>query len=235
MLPPFDPEILNFGRASEGNSHRREDHYEASDTLAVSRGHHLIKSGLVVNRVRLNSYAPDAFGAVYIFPSLTDFLDGAADSFRQAFGDPSSYAVTGYGTLVQEHWSLGERVTADLGVRYDFERLPARFHRDASNFIPRIGLAYSPSSGWVLRAGFGLFYDRYVLANLNRAIDKDGGHSSKWSMGKRLQAFSGRPRAGRWKHRWTVFPLRYFDPTLTWLRLTANKPACKLSGNSQPT
>jgi hypothetical protein len=48
------------------------------------------------------------------------------------------------------------------------------FTQDANNFSPRIGLAYSPSRRWVLRVGYGIFFDRYVLANLNRAIEKNG-------------------------------------------------------------
>src|SRR5262249_56699711 len=43
-----------------------------------------------------------------------------------------------------------------------------------NNISLRIGLAYSPSSSWALRAGFGSFYVRYALAFLNRAVEKDG-------------------------------------------------------------
>jgi hypothetical protein len=35
-------------------------------------------------------------------------------------------------------------------------------------------LAWNPSSKWVFRAGYGIFFDRYVLANLTRAIEKNG-------------------------------------------------------------
>src|SRR5207302_7969203 len=66
------------------------------------------------------------------------------------------------------------RLAADWGARYAFERLPARFNQDRNDISPRLGLAYSPSSAWVLRAGFGIFYDRYALASLNRAVEKDG-------------------------------------------------------------
>lgn len=37
-----------------------------------------------------------------------------------------------------------------------------------------MGLAWSPSPKWVLRSGYGIFFDRYVLANITRAIEKDG-------------------------------------------------------------
>jgi hypothetical protein len=78
------------------------------------------------------------------------------------------------GGFVQDHWSLAHQLTVDLGVRYDFERLPAGFNQDTNNVSPRIGLAWSPSPKWVFRAGYGVFFDRYVLANLTRAIEKNG-------------------------------------------------------------
>src|SRR5262249_5253489 len=65
------------------------------------------------------------------------------------------------------------RITLDLGLRYDFEQLPHQFNQDTNNLSPRVGLAYSPSDRWVLRAGYGVFHDRYVLAFINRAIDKN--------------------------------------------------------------
>jgi len=135
----------------------------------------LIKTGLTVNRVTLDASVPDGFGGVYVFPSLADFSSGHPDSFRQAFGGPAtSFGVTSYGFFVQDHWSARRRLAVDVGARYDFEHLPAGFNQDRNNISPRLGVAYSPSSAWVLRAGFGIFYDRYALATLNRAVEKDG-------------------------------------------------------------
>src|SRR5206468_1314543 len=127
-----------------------------------------------VNRVRSRATVLDGFGGIYRFGSLADFFAGRPDSFRQAFGDPNTnYAVTSYGSFVQDHLSLLPRVTVDLGVRYDFERLPTVFNQDTNNFSPRIGLAFNPALRWVLRAGYGIFYDRQILANLNRAIEEN--------------------------------------------------------------
>jgi TonB dependent receptor len=128
-----------------------------------------------VNRVRLRADVPDGFDGVYLFGSLGDFLAGNPSQFRQAFGNPNvDFPVTSFGGFVQDHWSLVPQLTVDLGVRYDFERLPAGFNQDTNNVSPRIGLAWSPSAKWVLRAGYGVFFDRYVLANLTRAIEKNG-------------------------------------------------------------
>jgi hypothetical protein len=128
-----------------------------------------------VNRVRLRADVPDGFDGVYLFGSLGDFLAGNPNQFRQAFGNSNVYfPVTSFGGFVQDHWSLAHQLTVDLGVRYDFERLPAGFNQDTNNVSPRIGLAWSPSPKWVFRAGYGVFFDRYVLATLTRAIEKNG-------------------------------------------------------------
>ncbi|MEI4878492.1 TonB-dependent receptor, partial [Klebsiella pneumoniae] len=78
------------------------------------------------------------------------------------------------GGFVEDHWSLARQLTVDVGVRYDFEHLPASFNQDTNNASPRIGFAWSLSPKWVFRAGYGIFFDRYVLANLARAIELNG-------------------------------------------------------------
>ena len=177
---PFGPEIdiaglVTFGRPYAGTSERRENHYQASYTYSRTRGKHLWKAGGTVNRVRLRADVPDGFGGVYLFGSVMDFLAGNPNQFRQAFGNPSvDFPVTSFGGLMQDHWSLARQLTVDLGVRYDFEHLPAGFNGDTNNVSPRIGLAWSPFPKWVFRAGYGVFFDRYVLANLTRAIEKNG-------------------------------------------------------------
>jgi hypothetical protein len=176
----LDPEIdiaglVTFGQPYAGNSVRRENHYEASYTYTRTSGKHLWKVGGAVNRVSLRANLPDGFSGVYLFGTVADFLTGQPDQFRQAFGNPNvDFPVTSFGEFVQDHWSLARRFTLDLGVRYDFERLPAEFNQDANNFSPRIGLAWSPSPKWVFRSGYGIFFDRYVLGDLTRAIEKNG-------------------------------------------------------------
>jgi outer membrane receptor protein involved in Fe transport len=176
---PSGPEIdiaglVALGRPYAGNSERRENHYQVSYTYTRARGKHLWKLGGAANRVSLRTDVPDGFGGVYLFGSLADFLAGNPDQFRQAFGNSNvGFPVTSYGGFVQDHWSAARQFTVDLGVRYDFERLPAAFNQHTNNVSPRIGLAWSPFSNWVFRAGYGIFFDRYVLANLTRAVEKN--------------------------------------------------------------
>ena len=177
---PLGPEIdiaglVTFGRPYAGNSERRENHYQVSYTYSRSHGKHLWKAGATLSRISLRAAVPDGFSGVYLFGSLADFLAGNPDQFRQAFGNSHvDLPVANLGGFVQDHLSLTKQLTLDLGVRYDFEHLPSGFNLDTNNVSPRIGLAWSPSSKWVLRAGYGIFFDRYVLANLARAIEKNG-------------------------------------------------------------
>ncbi len=167
--------LVDFGRPFAGNSRRRENHYQASYTYVQTIGRHLLKTGGTFNRVKSRATVLDGFGGLYLFNSMADFFAGRPDSFLQTFGNPNTnYTVTSYGAFLQDHVSLLPRVTVDLGVRYDFERLPAVFNQDTNNFSPRVGLAFNLAPRSVLRAGYGIFYDRQVLANLNRAVLENG-------------------------------------------------------------
>ena len=163
--------ILEFGRPWEGNGRRTEQHEQGTYTFSHSQGRHLLKAGVTYNRIHLDANTPDGFGGLYIFASLADFTEGRAIQFMQVTGDPATrFAVANYGAFVQDHWSVTSKLTVDLGLRYDVERLPAVFHQDANNVSPRVGLAYAVAPTWVVRAGYGIFYDRYVLAALNRVM-----------------------------------------------------------------
>ena len=167
--------VADLGRPYEGNSHHREDDVELLDTFALDKASHLLRMGGTVHYAHESVFSPDGFGAIYIFPTLTDFLIGRPDTFRQAFGNPNTaFGVTNCGAFFQDHWSATRQLTLDLGVRYDFEHLPNGFNQDTNNVSPRVGIAYSPWTSWVLRAGYGIFFDRYILANLNRPAQKNG-------------------------------------------------------------
>lgn len=48
--------------------------------------------------------------------------------------------------------------------------MPGGFRQDTTNFSPRAGIAFSPANRLVLRAGYAVFYDRYLLASLDQTI-----------------------------------------------------------------
>ena len=167
--------LVQFGRPFSGNSARTEDHYEVLNGTSILRGRHLLKFGIDFDDIRESAGLGDGFGAYYIFPTIADFLNGTPDEYLQSFGSPNAqFAVTKYAGFFQDHWTVSRRLTLDAGLRYEFEQLPSGIREDRNNVAPRLGLAFSPSQKWVLRAGFGVFYDRYLLAAVNRVREWNG-------------------------------------------------------------
>jgi hypothetical protein len=72
-----------------------------------------------------------------------------------------------HGIFAQDQWRLSRKLTLNYGLRYDFESGLGYFIKgDRNNIAPRLGIAYAPDSKTVVRAGYGLFYDRYNLTFL---------------------------------------------------------------------
>ncbi|MGA8023365.1 MAG: TonB-dependent receptor [Candidatus Acidiferrales bacterium] len=72
-----------------------------------------------------------------------------------------------YGFYAQDQWRLKPTLTLNYGLRYDFETgLSKQINPHYNGVQPRVGLAWSPDSKTVVRAGFGIFDDRYNLSFL---------------------------------------------------------------------
>jgi outer membrane receptor protein involved in Fe transport len=70
-----------------------------------------------------------------------------------------------YGFFFQDQWRVSSKLTLNYGVRWDFEKgLEQEINTRYTGFQPRVGIAYSPDKHTVIRAGFGLFDDRYNLS-----------------------------------------------------------------------
>jgi hypothetical protein len=167
--------LARFGRPFDADTTRCETRQQLVDNVSLSRARSEWKGGITVNHVALTDDARDGFGGLYLFRTLDDFAGGRPTLWRQSFGESrTQLGVTSFGGFLQNLLRVTQQLTLNLGTRYDVERLPLPFRTDKNNFSPRLGLAWSPSNEWVVRAGFDLYHDRLPLAFLNRAIQKDG-------------------------------------------------------------
>jgi hypothetical protein len=170
--------VALFGTPYSGNDRRFETHLEFADTFSIQRRRHLFQFGARADRVALRTQMSDGSQGSFAFANLASLQTGTPDFFSQSFGDfNTNLSEVRLAGFAQDHWTQSSSLTLDYGIRYEYNRLPSSLPQDAVNFSPRFGLAWTPWKSLVVRSGFGLFYDRFQLATINRIVEFDGSHA----------------------------------------------------------
>jgi hypothetical protein len=170
--------IAQLGTPYFGNNRRFETHTEFADTVGVQLHKHFLQFGGRTDHVALRANVPDGSQGLFVFGNLVELENSNPDFFAQSFGDfDSNLTETRFAGFAQDHWTPIATLTVDFGLRYDYNRLPSSLPQDALNLSPRLGLAWTPVKTITLRSGFGVFYDRFQLATINRILEFDGGHA----------------------------------------------------------
>jgi len=110
--------------------------------------------------------------------ALLGLPGGGATQFSLAAGNPFlSVNQVDVGTWVGDDWRVRPNVTLSLGLRYETQ---TNIH-DWRDFAPRFGFAWAPGSKqmslhpkFVLRGGFGMFYSRFNISNIETADRYNG-------------------------------------------------------------
>jgi outer membrane receptor protein involved in Fe transport len=122
---------------------------------------------------------PDGSQGFFVFGSLAAFQNSNPDFFTQSFGNfDTNLSEIQFAGFAQDHWTASPSLTLDCGLRYEYNRLPSSVPQDALNLSPRFGVAWTPFKTTIVRGGFGIFYDRFQLATINRISEFDGTHAS---------------------------------------------------------
>ena len=173
----FDPMSLSF-----------------SDTVTWSRGAHTMKAGGEYRRIQSDF---QFLGSTEItFNSINDFIDNrpnaVAVNLDSPLYKPQQYYPIGF---LQDSWRTTDRLTLELGLRYDFYSVvkeadgrarpffveenefsddPDNFYdADRNNFAPRLSAVYQLNDRTVLRGGFGLFYGPGQFEDRIQPIEND--------------------------------------------------------------
>lgn len=184
------PGVYATGAAPRLDGERTERHYQAVQMLNVTAGRHRLSFGYDLHAVTFDASLRHRFAGVRIFPTLAAYKSNAPQLTIQAFGDPrTEMATLPFGSWLQYRAELRPGLQLEAGLRFDRQRMPAGIPSSSNNFSPRMGMAWRPSrnASFVLRAGTGLYYDRYPLIFLNEAVQKDGVRAWELFNGKRAR------------------------------------------------
>ena len=177
---------FTMGGNPMGNSEDVQNHYEVQNLTSFFIGKHTLVVGGRLRDVDDSNSSNENFNGTFTFPSITAYqtamLTPRACSNTSATGCPSQLLIVSgnplttvnlfdVGLFAQDDWQLHRNMTLSLGLRWESQTGIS----DHSDFAPRLGFAWgirgnkSSSTKTVLRAGFGIFYDRFAESQLLEA------------------------------------------------------------------
>jgi len=150
-----------------------EKTFDLSSTMSLWMGNHTMKLGASVTYdVTKQLFQPLQNGR-YVFagsptvaPTPFQFTQSFALTPEARLMFPKAYVLAGF---LQDDWRLTDRLTLNLGLRYDVEIIkdipdwPAG--TDANNIDPRVGFAWDVRGDqkWAVRGGFGRFTQQHPI------------------------------------------------------------------------
>jgi hypothetical protein len=117
-------------------------------------------------------------------PAQIRKLGGGSAQFSIDMGTPGLAAhQIDLAVFGGDEWAIRPNLTLNFGLRYETQ---SNIH-DWRDFAPRLAVAWAPGGGkrsstakTVLRAGFGMFYDRFALSDILTAERYNGVLQQQW-------------------------------------------------------
>lgn len=181
------------GGSAAGKSGDTLQSYELHNVTTMSLGKQTIIFGGRVREWNDSSTSAANFNGTFTFPTLTAYQiteQGLAqgltpDAIRAAGGGPNQFAISSgvplakisqadFSLYGEDQWRARQNLSLDVGLRFESQTNI----RDHADFAPRVGFAWGLGHGrspqWVLRGGFGLFYDRFMYQQVLEAERLNG-------------------------------------------------------------
>ncbi|MFP5378223.1 MAG: TonB-dependent receptor domain-containing protein, partial [Vicinamibacteria bacterium] len=163
---------INLGKASNMPQGWSSVRYQVANTLSVTAGRHDLKAGVDIQTDDQDTYFLGNKDGTFLFRTDAPFdpADRATYPFQytRTLGDWYDHRTNEiYAAFIQDTWRVHDRVTLNLGLRYDTETLFAGARavgvaQDRNNVAPRLGVVVTPAADGrtVVRGGVGVYYDQ---------------------------------------------------------------------------
>jgi hypothetical protein len=199
-----DPTVQVIGAFTGGGSAQgkvldTQDHYEIHDLTSISMGKHYLTFGGRLRDMNVWDSSNGNFNGYFTFPSLDAYQStelsllpcqkagqtgcqaSGASQFALTSGNPvASVNWIDLGLYAEDQWRLRPNMSLNLGLRYETQN---SIH-DHTDFAPRLGFAWGLGHGrtakTVLRAGFGIFYDRFQEGQVLQAERLNGVNQTQY-------------------------------------------------------
>ncbi len=193
---------FNDGGSPGGLTSTRQTNYELQNYTSIVRGRHTWRFGARLRAATIHDVSPQNYGGTFTFGganaltsieryqrTLLLLKEGVpAAEIRARGGGASQFTMTAGNSRIAgtqadvggfwgDDWRIQPNLTLSLGMRYEAQNHMA----DWRDFAPRMAVAWAPGakggkgpSKTVLRGGFGIFFDRFALANTLTALRYNG-------------------------------------------------------------
>ncbi len=163
------------GGYTAGTLADRTNRYELQNYSSLLHSTHLVKFGIRLRAVQDSNISTAGFNGAFLFSSLTAYqaAEGALQSGATETTGASQFSITtgssfaaisnyDVGLYAGDDWRIRPNLTLSYGLRFETQN---DIH-DHADFAPRLGIAWglggkNASPKTVLRAGAGVFYDRF--------------------------------------------------------------------------
>ncbi len=176
---------FSSGGSSQQSSHDHFDQMELQNISTLSLGAHAIKFGFRARDFRDANYSNAGFNGTFYFAQNANFstaeqspATAAPIQLTYSNGNQNALAnVFDGGVWASDDWRVSSRLTISGGLRWEAQNHVA----DHNDWAPRFSLAWAldgkngKPAKTVLRAGYGIFYDRFAIESLlgiNRSLEQ---------------------------------------------------------------